>query len=78
MIAAQIWLFIAPGLYRYERPPSCRFFQPAPVLFFTGAAFVYYVMLPYAIRFFVGYETPALPARSASNCRPRSATISIS
>ena len=58
IVAAQLWMFIAPGLYRHERRAFLPFILATPVLFFVGAAFVYYVMLPFAIRFFVGYETP--------------------
>ncbi|MGB8366006.1 MAG: twin-arginine translocase subunit TatC [Rhizomicrobium sp.] len=58
LIAAQIWMFVAPGLYRHERRAFLPFLMATPVLFMTGAAFVYYIMLPFAIRFFVGYETP--------------------
>lgn len=58
IIASQLWLFIAPGLYRHERRAFLPFLAATPVLFLVGAAFVYYVMLPFAIRFFVSYETP--------------------
>jgi sec-independent protein translocase protein TatC len=58
LIAAQIWMFVAPGLYKHERRAFLPFLAATPVLFLTGAAFVYYVMLPFAIRFFVSYETP--------------------
>lgn len=58
IIASQLWLFIAPGLYKHERRAFLPFLAATPVLFIIGAAFVYYVMLPFAIRFFVGYETP--------------------
>src|SRR5580704_4935296 len=58
IIASQLWLFIAPGLYRQERNAFLPFLAATPVLFVIGAAFVYYVMLPFAIRFFVSYETP--------------------
>jgi sec-independent protein translocase protein TatC len=58
IIASQLWLFIAPGLYRHERNAFLPFLAATPVLFLVGAAFVYYVMLPFAIRFFVSYETP--------------------
>jgi sec-independent protein translocase protein TatC len=58
IVAAQIWMFIAPGLYKHERRAFLPFLLATPVLFTLGAAFVYYVMLPYAIRFFVSYETP--------------------
>ncbi len=56
-MAIQIWLFIAPGLYRHERAAFWPFLAATPVMFIVGASFVYYVMLPYAIRFFLGYET---------------------
>jgi sec-independent protein translocase protein TatC len=57
IIAAQAWMFVAPGLYRQERNAFLPFLVATPVLFLIGAAFVFYVMLPFAIRFFVGYET---------------------
>lgn len=57
IIAAQIWMFVAPGLYRNERKAFLPFLLATPVLFLTGAAFVYYVMLPFALKFFAGYET---------------------
>lgn len=58
IIASQAWLFIAPGLYRHERNAFLPFLIATPVLFILGAAFVYYVMLPFAIRFFLSFETP--------------------
>jgi sec-independent protein translocase protein TatC len=58
-IAAQIWLFIAPGLYRHEKNAFLPFLIAAPVMFALGAAFVYYVMLPFSITFFAGYQVPA-------------------
>ena len=59
IIAAQVWLFVAPGLYRNERRAFLPFLFATPVLFIAGSAFVLYVMLPYAIHFFLSYETPA-------------------
>ncbi len=56
-IIAQLWLFIAPGLYKNERRAFLPFMILSPVLFIGGAAFVFYIMLPYAIAFFLGYET---------------------
>jgi sec-independent protein translocase protein TatC len=58
IIAAQLWMFVAPGLYRHERKALLPFLVATPILFLAGAAFVYYVMLPFALRFFAGYETP--------------------
>jgi len=58
-IAAQVWMFVAPGLYRKERRAFLPFLAATPFLFLLGAAFVFYIMLPYAIHFFVGFETPS-------------------
>ena len=60
-IAAQLWMFVAPGLYRKERNAFLPFLIASPVLFVIGAGFVYYVMLPYALHFFVGFETQGGP-----------------
>jgi sec-independent protein translocase protein TatC len=59
VIAAQLWMFVAPGLYRHEKRAFLPFLMWTPVLFITGAAFVYYVMLPFSIKFFGGYQVPA-------------------
>jgi len=56
-IAAQIWIFVAPGLYRHEKRAFWPFLVATPVMFIIGAAFVYYLMLPISIKFFTGFET---------------------
>ena len=57
-MAWQLWMFIAPGLYRHERNAFVPFLVATPIMFVAGAAFVYYLILPFAIRFFLGFETP--------------------
>ncbi len=57
IIAAQIWMFIAPALYKQEKRAFLPFLVATPVLFITGAAFVYYLVIPVAWQFFVGFET---------------------
>jgi sec-independent protein translocase protein TatC len=59
MIAAQLWMFVAPGLYRHEKRAFLPFLMWTPVLFVIGAAFVYFVMLPFSIKFFGSYQMPA-------------------
>jgi sec-independent protein translocase protein TatC len=61
IIAMQLWMFVAPGLYRNERRAFLPFLLASPVLFLIGAAFVFYVMMPFAIQFFVGYQTQGGP-----------------
>lgn len=58
-IAAQLWIFVAPGLYKNEKRAFLPFLLWTPVMFVMGAAFVYYVMLPLAIRFFGSYQMAA-------------------
>ncbi len=55
-MAMQLWMFIAPGLYRHERKAILPFLAATPVMFILGGAFVYYLMLPRAIHFFLSYE----------------------
>ena len=57
IVAGQIWLFVAPGLYRQERRAFLPFLLATPVLFIIGAAFVFYIMLPFGIKFLVSFDT---------------------
>ncbi len=56
VIAWQVYAFVAPGLYKNERGAFYPFLIVAPILFVAGAAFVYYVMLPWVGRFAFGQE----------------------
>src|SRR5262249_38598686 len=60
VMAWQLWAFIAPGLYRHEKRAFLPFLVWTPIMFIMGAGFVYYVMLPFAIRFFGGYQVPVV------------------
>jgi len=67
MWATQLWLFIAPGLYRSEKRALLPFLLASPVLFVMGAALAYYFIFPLAWKFFISFETPpgggALPVQ---------------
>ena len=56
-IAWQIWLFVAPGLYRHEKQAFWPFLFGVPFMFLLGASFVYYLMLPLAIKFFISFQS---------------------
>lgn len=56
ILANQIWLFIAPGLYRNEKKAILPFMVATPVLFLMGAALAYYFVMPTAFRFFLSFE----------------------
>ncbi len=59
IVAGQLYLFIAPGLYRNEKRAFLPFLIATPVLFFLGGAMVYYVIFPIAWQFFLSFETLA-------------------
>ncbi len=62
-IAMQLWMFIAPGLYKKEKLAFLPFLAATPVLFFLGGALVYYFIFPLAWSFFISFETPGGPGQ---------------
>lgn len=56
IIAYQLWRFVAPGLYRSEKNAFLPFIVASPVMFLIGASFAYYVILPFAFAFFLGFQ----------------------
>lgn len=56
LIAAQIYKFVAPGLYREERGAFLPFLVATPLLFLLGAALVYYFFTPMVMWFFLSME----------------------
>jgi len=58
-IAWQLWLFIAPGLYKHEKRAFLPFLIWVPILFVVGGAFVYFVILPFSIKFGGSYQVPS-------------------
>ena len=59
IVAYQLYQFVAPGLYKRERMAVLPFLLAMPVLFTTGAALVYYVLMPFVMQFAVGMERDA-------------------
>jgi len=59
IVAAQIWMFVAPGLYKNERRAFLPFLIATPIFFLLGAAMAYFVVFPMAWRFFLSFEVPA-------------------
>ncbi len=57
IVAIQIWLFVAPGLYRSEKRVVLPFLVATPVLFLAGAALAYYVVFPMAWKFFLSFQS---------------------
>ena len=56
VIANQLWQFVAPGLYRKEKRALLPFLLATPVLFLMGAAMAYYIAIPMALHFLLGFD----------------------
>jgi len=53
----QLWIFIAPGLYKNEKNVVLPYLLATPILFILGSALVYYLIMPLAIKFFLSFES---------------------
>jgi sec-independent protein translocase protein TatC len=71
IVAAQVWMFVAPGLYKNERSAFLPFLLATPFLFVLGAAFVLYVMLPFAIKALVAFDKPGSAGNLGIQFLPR-------
>ncbi|MBV8186478.1 MAG: twin-arginine translocase subunit TatC [Alphaproteobacteria bacterium] len=58
LIATQIWLFVAPGLYRREKRAFLPFLIATPFMFYAGCVVMYYVVMPYVINFMLTQYAP--------------------
>ena len=56
-ISMQLWMFVAPGLYKSEKKTLMPFLIATPILFFLGGSLVYYFIFPLAWQFFLGFES---------------------
>ena len=52
-ILAQVWLFIAPGLYKHERRYALPFVIFSTLLFVAGGLFGYFIAFPFALQFLI-------------------------
>jgi sec-independent protein translocase protein TatC len=56
MIATQLWRFVAPGLYAKEKNAFLPFLIMTPFFFAGGACFAYFVAMPWALHFLLGFQ----------------------
>ena len=66
VVAFLIYQFIAPGLYKRERQTALPFIAAMPVLFTLGASLVYFVLMPFVMRFAVGMEQNSVEGTGVS------------
>lgn len=56
VVAAQVYMFVAPGLYKQERKAFLPYLYATPIFFTLGAALVYFIVLPMLVRFSLGMQ----------------------
>lgn len=71
IVSNQMWVFVAPGLYKNEKRALLPFLVATPILFFLGGAFVYYFVLPVAWDFFVSFEQSSAEGPLAIQLEPK-------
>ena len=71
LIAAQIYKFVAPGLYKNERAAFMPFLVASPLLFLLGGALVYLVFTPMVLWFFLSMEQTGGEGQVAIELLPR-------
>jgi len=59
VFASQIYIFLAPGLYKKERKVLLPYLIATPILFAIGASVAYYMVFPLAWKFFASFEITA-------------------
>ncbi|MCS0495880.1 twin-arginine translocase subunit TatC [Ancylobacter sp. MQZ15Z-1] len=71
VVATQIYMFVAPGLYKHERGAFRPYLIATPVCFLIGAAFVYFVAMPLAMTYFLSMQQMAGPDSAEISMLPQ-------
>ena len=58
VVLYQVWMFVAPALYKHERSAVTGFVFSTVILFLGGIAFGFYLALPHILGFLVGFQGP--------------------
>ncbi|MEW6257814.1 MAG: twin-arginine translocase subunit TatC [Pseudomonadota bacterium] len=56
VVATQVYMFVAPGLYKHEKQAFLPYLIATPFCFLIGAAFVYFVAMPLAMTYFLNMQ----------------------
>jgi sec-independent protein translocase protein TatC len=71
VVASQIYMFVAPGLYRHERKAFLPYLVATPFFFALGSVVVYFLVMPMLIRFSLSMEQPGGPGQTAISLLPK-------
>ncbi len=71
IVFAQLYAFVAPGLYRHERKAFAPYLFATPLFFALGGLVVYFIVMPNLLRFFIGMQQAKEPGRAQIELLPR-------
>ncbi|QRG05149.1 twin-arginine translocase subunit TatC [Xanthobacter dioxanivorans] len=71
VVATQIYMFVAPGLYKHEKNAFRPYLVATPICFLIGAAFVYFVAMPLAMTYFLGMQQVGGDGKAEISLLPR-------
>jgi sec-independent protein translocase protein TatC len=71
VIATQIYMFVAPGLYRNERQAFLPYLVATPIFFLLGSMLVYFLVWPMLARFSLGMQQTATAGQAAIELLPK-------
>jgi sec-independent protein translocase protein TatC len=71
VIASQIYMFVAPGLYRNERKAFLPYLIATPIFFALGATVVYFLVMPMLVRFSIHMEQPGTAEQARITLMPK-------
>ncbi|MFG1344673.1 twin-arginine translocase subunit TatC [Xanthobacter autotrophicus DSM 431] len=71
VVATQIYMFVAPGLYKHEKAAFRPYLIATPICFLIGAAFVYFVAMPLAMTYFLGMQQIGGDGKAEISLLPR-------
>jgi sec-independent protein translocase protein TatC len=71
IVAGQIYMFVAPGLYRHERKAFLPYLVATPIFFSMGALVVYFLVLPMLVRFSLHMQQPGDATDASISLMPK-------
>jgi len=71
VIATQVYMFVAPGLYKHEKNAFRPYLIATPICFLIGAAFVYFVAMPLAMTYFLNMQQAGGDGHAEISLLPR-------
>jgi sec-independent protein translocase protein TatC len=71
IIASQIYMFVAPGLYKHEKRAFLPYLVATPIFFTLGAMLVYFAVMPLVIKFSVSLQQVNVPGEATIELLPK-------